>query len=75
MTYGQAREGFTLRILALELRVPATIGPFPWDDFCAVNPGLKEKALEFFEDTGYELSEYQCSYAVMSYRARTRAGR
>ena len=41
---------------------------FPWDTFCAANPGLSDVALRFAREQNYELSEYQCSWACMVYR-------
>jgi len=45
----------------------------PWDDFCDLNPGLFQTAANFAQVNRYYLSERQCSWAVMKYRAEARS--
>lgn len=46
---------------------------FPWDDFCRLNPGLRQTAANFAQVNNYELSEGQCSWACMKYRSQVRS--
>jgi hypothetical protein len=38
---------------------------FPWDAFCTRNPSARELANEVRQELNYELSETQCSWAVV----------
>ena len=38
---------------------------FPWDTFCKANPNARKLADEVNSELDYELSEFQCSWAVM----------
>ena len=56
------REGFNMDCLDDKL-------VFPWDQFCKANPNARKLATEVNSELNYELSEAQCSWAVMmSYR-------
>lgn len=70
MTYDCAAQEFLLQISGRNLVIPDIPGrvAFPWDLFCQANPGLEREAKWFCDNRGYELSEYQCSWAVMEYR-------
>lgn len=37
----------------------------PWDKFCERNPEARGLAAEVNKEMNYELSEYQCSWAVV----------
>jgi hypothetical protein len=40
---------------------------FPWDDFCKANPGAQALADRVNRELNYELSENQCSWAVVAF--------
>ncbi len=52
------REGFKMDCLDDKL-------VFPWDQFCKANPDAKKLAIEVDSELNCELSEAQCSWAVM----------
>ncbi len=39
----------------------------PWDKFCKFNPMVKKLAEEVESELNYELSEFQCSWAVKKF--------
>ena len=45
----------------------------PCDDFCNLNPGLLQTFAKFLSLRDYELSEHQCSWACLKYRAEVRS--
>lgn len=81
MTYAEAAaEFFTNWVFPFSPEIPDYPPPgfpgrpaFPWDDFCDLNPGLLQTLANFEQVHGYELSEYQCSWACMVYRAEVRS--
>lgn len=72
--YEQAAEHL-LNVLMLHKDTLKTINWLqrsPWDEFCAVNPDAQQLADQVNSELDYELSEHQCSWAVVHFCVRVK---
>jgi len=80
MTSRKRYEQATEHLLNVLLAHKDTLKPIdwrkrsPWDEFCAVNPNAQQLAYQVNSELDYELSEFQCSWAVINVCVRTVEG-
>lgn len=70
-SYSQAAERLLERLEAHrgEYDSDCLEGDFPWDSFCERNPSARGLLKEVQDELDYELSEKQCSWAVVRFCA------